>query len=467
MQPHEITAEVMADVSVVMENDNLAPLTITQALVHTGRFLFYLTGKNPYNEIDPDSKEHWFVGHLGEFRFQEQLDSYLEYLKETKLTFHSIRQKRIHITICCRVLAKEKNIFFVSQIDESCYWHLEELMKDISTEVSNKILFDLNEFVKWCCGNDILKQFKKRRRPLKEYMESPEYADFMELVKAYRIDMEERGLRPKTVQSTIYQITEGYNAICDVLGPISPEQIDYHHFRTLRYALPELKQITIRLYLSHLGKMLDFFFGRNPYGNAGLVWSKESVDRTWIFKEDWIKLWNMADLQEKVVLALGGGMGLRRAEIAELHIEDIGEMMSIRGKGSGPNGKQIDKPIPPTVRSILDEYIHKNRAECIGELDPTEGNLLVMDSHRIGAPSTERHVETILQRLSVRSGIKFTAHTLRRYYCMTLLDAGVDLDVIRRMMRHENLETTLDCYIRADPRKIQNATSIIETAIFG
>ena len=208
MQPHEITADVMADVSIVMENDGLVPSTITQALVHMGRFLLYLTGTNPYNEIDPNSKENWYVGHLGEFRFQEQLDSYLIYLRERHLTDNSIRRKKIHITICCRILAKEKNIFFVSQIDESCFWHLDELMKGISMEVSNAILFDLNEFVKWCCGNNILKQFKKRRRPLKEYMDSGQWREDYEA--------DERGELPEWLLRGVLSEDGLYNMLEDV-----------------------------------------------------------------------------------------------------------------------------------------------------------------------------------------------------------------------------------------------------------
>lgn len=40
-------------------------------------------------------------------------------------------------------------------------------------------------------------------------------------------------------------------------------------------------------------------------------------------------------------------------------------------------------------------------------------------------------------------------------------DAGVDLDTIRRMMRHSSLETTLKCYLHADPRKMAGAVSKI------
>lgn len=66
-----------------------------------------------------------------------------------------------------------------------------------------------------------------------------------------------------------------------------------------------------------------------------------------------------------------------------------------------------------------------------------------------------------LDNLQEKSGISFTSHCLRRFFCTTMSDAGVDLDTIRRMMRHSSLETTLKCYLHADPRKMAGAVSKI------
>ncbi|MBO4348840.1 MAG: site-specific integrase, partial [Candidatus Methanomethylophilaceae archaeon] len=60
------------------------------------------------------------------------------------------------------------------------------------------------------------------------------------------------------------------------------------------------------------------------------------------------------------------------------------------------------------------------------------------------------------------TGVRFSCHTLRRFYCMTLVDAGLDLDTVRRMMRHESVVTTLSNYVAADPRRMAEATSVAE-----
>ena len=43
-------------------------------------------------------------------------------------------------------------------------------------------------------------------------------------------------------------------------------------------------------------------------------------------------------------------------------------------------------------------------------------------------------------------------------------DAGLDLDTIRRMMRHSSVETTLKCYLYADPRKMKTAVDSVNGA---
>ena len=68
-------------------------------------------------------------------------------------------------------------------------------------------------------------------------------------------------------------------------------------------------------------------------------------------------------------------------------------------------------------------------------------------------------VGDIVHRLGKRAGVDCSTHCLRRLYATTLYDRGTDIDTLRRMMRHEQVNTTLRCYLDADPRKIAEAES--------
>ena len=72
-----------------------------------------------------------------------------------------------------------------------------------------------------------------------------------------------------------------------------------------------------------------------------------------------------------------------------------------------------------------------------------------------------------MRKFKGKTDIDATCHTLRRFYCTAMSDAGMELDTIRRMMRHDSIETTLRCYLYADPRKMDVATAGVEGAIFG
>ena len=469
MEPEQITAKVMADVETVMINDNITYNKRRSALLCMGRFLEYLTGNNPYREIKKDCDENWYVGHMGPFRFTEQLESFRAYLESTKYQPATISAKCDHVTTCCRVLTKERKVLFVSQIDKECYEYLMGLMTSLSKYYASKLIYDLNEFVIFCCGTNVLKQFRRSRRIGREYRRSPQWKDFECLVDVYMKDAEERGLRPLTLSGYRKSLFEAYAHILDNFGMIYARDIDYHIIRQAKKAMSDYRQLTVRQYLTRLGGLVEFFYGENPYLKANLIWSIEPVERTWIFKNEWEVLWQSAELTEKVVIGLAGGMGLRRNEITTLKLADInGNMLSIHGKGRGKDGKTVVKQIPNSVMKCISEYM-VYRAQIVGsDADTAQDNLIVRDRGRFrGTPATHKYVEETLRYLEKKTGIHASCHTLRRFYCTAMSDAGMELDTIRRMMRHDSIETTLRCYLYADPRKMEVATAGVEDAIFG
>ena len=463
--PDCMTPELMADVSARMEADGLTPFIVRQALIHTGRFIAFITDFNPFSVIDPDSKEDWFVGHMGRFLFENELDKYLEHLDSLGYAAATIRKKRIHITICCRILEKELGVASIEEIDSECCEHIGKLTSDLIPAVSKQIIFNLDGFVRYFTGISISESMKMRPDEMED---TEEWREFEELLNGYIRDQAERGLRPSSLQTITYSIKEGYGELVKEFGPVRAKDIDYHHIRHLRNSIKGLKQRTLRRYLGRLGKMLEFWFGVNPYHRADLVWSPETVERSWIFKEQWEVLWDSADVSEKLVLALGGGMGLRRAEIATIKLSDInGNRLTVYGKGHGPDGKVVVMEIPPTVRKCIDDYLAYRNSILLSNGDRSGNHLIVMDSKRCGISGTIEHVNIILQKLFEKTGIYATCHTLRRFYCMAMVDAGTDIDTVRRMMRHESARTTYENYIYADPRKLADATKTVENAIFG
>ena len=283
----------------------------------------------------------------------------------------------------------------------------------------------------------------------------------------FALSMLQRRLREKTVSNKLEYVMSCIDRLhdCDWYGrleDINPEDILY-----LRDALSDVKDSTARTYLATFGQFLDYLTGRNPVKMTEINWNNDcSVQRVFIFNEEWVKLKAVAEPDEMLVLALGAGMGLRRAEIANLKMGELdGERLVFFGKGHGPNGKEGVVPIPKIVKAALAAYLPV-RQRIIDEYgDNSKGHILIRRFTYASEPLPPEAVGDMIYRLGKKAGVKVTTHSLRRLFATTMNDAGMGLDTIRQMMRHDDLDTTLRCYINADPRRMQQATNCIDEAL--
>ncbi|MFC1847936.1 tyrosine-type recombinase/integrase [Chloroflexota bacterium] len=62
-------------------------------------------------------------------------------------------------------------------------------------------------------------------------------------------------------------------------------------------------------------------------------------------------------------------------------------------------------------------------------------------------------ISDIIRRAARRAGVNLHAHSLRDYFATRLLDRGVDLEIIRRLLGHESLEVTRRYLGRTDDHR--------------
>lgn len=247
------------------------------------------------------------------------------------------------------------------------------------------------------------------------------------------------------------------------LKDIGPEDLV-----AVRMAATDLKESSLHEAMKSLAIMLRSQ-GNDCYARAKMLWNDDTdhMRRTWIDMNEWKALWAAADPNQLVILALGGGMGLRRMEIANLTLSDIeGDIMTIHGKGHGPNGKEVRKQIPSSVLNIINEYL-PYREELLrmwGNLN--EDTLLISNYRYSGKPLGIEGVGSTMRKLSKETGIEMSTHTLRRFYATSLDKIGTDLDTIRRMMRHSKVDTTLTHYLNANPDRMAKAQKDLDSMLF-
>lgn len=159
---------------------------------------------------------------------------------------------------------------------------------------------------------------------------------------------------------------------------------------------------------------------------------------------------------EKLAVILALCMGLRKIEIIRLRLQDIDQSkqcINVIGKGRA-GGKLRLVPFHPRFLPALDEY-NQHRAAMIhkarGEIPP---NLMVwFDRHtkRVTPYNSVKAsgMDYLIRRASLKCGVHFSAHTLRRTFGRLMWLSGVPVVVIARMLGHSSTEQTLD-YIGAN-----------------
>lgn len=140
------------------------------------------------------------------------------------------------------------------------------------------------------------------------------------------------------------------------------------------------------------------------------------------------------------MVILAAYAGLRVHEVAKFRGEDldlIGNIITVTGKG----GKTAIIPAHPVIVDLAQHF-------------PTRGHWFpAYDRQTEAKHITSTQVSRAIGNAMRRAGFAGKAHQLRHWYASTLLDEGVDVRVVKEMMRHESLAST-EIYTRVSMKKM-------------
>lgn len=206
--------------------------------------------------------------------------------------------------------------------------------------------------------------------------------------------------------------------------------------------------------------MLDRYIqhetGRSVMATMDILWNRQlEKRRLFIDGTEYTRLLRAAKPWERIILVLGGMMGLRRQEMLDIRLGDIRENdIIIHGKGHGASGLVAPQPMPEGVREEIDRYLDWRRTQI-----PVDDYLIIIpDGKQHGGLSKRtfmaENVSRMIARLGRRTGVTLTTHSLRRFFGTSVYEiSDGDIDLTRRLMRHADPRVTLECYIRPDERK--------------
>jgi integrase/recombinase XerC len=158
-----------------------------------------------------------------------------------------------------------------------------------------------------------------------------------------------------------------------------------------------------------------------------------------------------ARYQAVCLLALLYGTGLRRGELERLDVDDWDREAGVLRIDGRKTGVERRIPVGEGVWRCVEAYLpHRhNRLEAKGHLD--EQALLV---NALGHRMTGGMVSLLVGRLSESAGLpRVTLHQFRHSCASDLLEAGVTIPEVQRILGHAVIQSTVRYALVADPQR--------------
>lgn len=186
----------------------------------------------------------------------------------------------------------------------------------------------------------------------------------------------------------------------------------------------------------------------NPTSTLSFPYPKVSEERTILDQDEIKQLYQATETaQERAILSLAYGCGLRVGELVKCNTEDIllREKLLIVPQGKGNKRRVV--PLSNGVVNDLADYFYNERDELAKGRDfkPNQ-NAFVLHSRggRMQKHTYNKHLKAIIGRTG-NEAIKekqITIHSLRHSIATHLLEQGIPVEQVRMFLGHSQLETT-------------------------
>jgi len=150
-------------------------------------------------------------------------------------------------------------------------------------------------------------------------------------------------------------------------------------------------------------------------------------------------------------LSLLYGTGLRRGELERLDVASWNRSEGILSIDGRKTGQQRNVPVPELAYRCLEAYLPA-RHNYLEQLGRVEERALLINRH--GERLTGEAISLGIHGLARRCGLVFHGlHQFRHTCASDLLEAGVHLPEVQRILGHQQLATTMRYLHIADPER--------------
>ena len=187
----------------------------------------------------------------------------------------------------------------------------------------------------------------------------------------------------------------------------------------------------------------------NPCSTLKFIYpTEESEERTILTQKEIQELYKVTETaQEKAILSMAYGCGLRAGELAKCNIEDIRLREKIFIIPEGKNKKRRIVPMSSgTVKDLADYYYNEREELSKGRCYNPMENAFMLNLR--GGRMQKWTYNYMLKELIIRCKNEnlhekeSTIHTLRHSIATHLIEQGVKVEQVRMFLGHSQLEST-------------------------
>ncbi len=156
--------------------------------------------------------------------------------------------------------------------------------------------------------------------------------------------------------------------------------------------------------------------------------------------------------RERMLLETAYGCGLRISELLGLQVTDIDASRMVVTVRHGKGAKDRQVPLSARLLSALRRWWSTHRHPR-----------WLFPGKTLARPLSDGMVQRIAGRVVKRAGLrkKATLHTLRHSYATHLLEAGVDVVTLQKLLGHSDLSTTAR-YLHLSTRQMQKLPNVLD-----
>jgi len=270
----------------------------------------------------------------------------------------------------------------------------------------------------------------------------------------YKKHLDILGLNPETTQARYLYLREFFSWLerhkIFEIKEVTPKEIaqynDYLKAKISQRTNKPIKQKSIYDHMRNLQQYLGYLLEigtikSNPASHLKFTNGTEKVER-FIFTQNQIKeLYKIANLEERTILNIAYGCGLRVQEISDLNKEDIRLTENIIIVQKGKNSKRRLVPISQKISDEIKEYLES--------LEQKTNTIFINNKARrmqewgFNARLKQLILKTEFgQKLTSEELNKIGIHSLRHSIATHLLENGMKLEQVQNFLGHSHIEST-------------------------